>query len=79
MNGFRKVQRNTEQLGSIFDALPSETGGNIHNTADPTEMVIGFIGTSTETEKRIFINRTQLPPTVVYSGYETCTLGYNRS
>jgi Domain of unknown function (DUF4249) len=70
----QKVQRNTEQLGSIFDALPSETGGNIHNTADPTETVIGFIGTTTETEKRIFINRTDIPPTVVYSGYESCTL-----
>ena len=70
----QKVQRNTEQLGSIFDALPSETGGNIHNTADPTETVIGFIGTSTETEKRLFINRTQIPPTIVYSGYESCSL-----
>jgi Domain of unknown function (DUF4249) len=71
----QKLQRNTEQLGSIFDALPTETGGNIHNTADPTEQVIGFIGTSTETEKRIFISRTQIqPPTVVYSGYESCEL-----
>jgi Domain of unknown function (DUF4249) len=69
----QKVQRNTEALGSIFDALPSETGGNIHNTADPTELVIGFIGTTTETEKRLFINRTQIPPTVVYTGYEDCT------
>ena len=70
----QKVQRNTEALGSIFDALPSETGGNIHNTSDPTELVIGFIGTSTETEKRIFINRGQIPPTIVYSGYEACRL-----
>jgi hypothetical protein len=71
----QKVQRNTEQLGSIFDALPSETGGNIHNTADPRETVIGFIGTSTETEKRIFINRTQIqPPMLVFSGYESCSL-----
>lgn len=69
----QKVQRNTEALGSIFDALPSETGGNIHNTADSTELVIGFIGTSTETEKRLFINRTQIPPTIVYTGYEDCT------
>jgi hypothetical protein len=71
----QKVQRNTEQLGSIFDALPTETSGNIHNTADPTEKVIGFIGTTTETEKRIFINRIQIqPPMVVYSGYESCKL-----
>ncbi len=71
----QKVQRNTEQLGSIFDALPSETGGNIHNTTDPAETVIGFIGTSTETEKRIFINREQIqPPMLVFSGYESCQL-----
>jgi hypothetical protein len=70
----QKVQRNTEQLGSIFDAQPSETGGNIHNTADPTEVVIGFIGTSTETEKRLFINKIQLPPVIVYTGDDNCKL-----
>ncbi len=70
----QKVQRNTEQLGSIFDAQPSETGGNIHNTADPTETVIGFIGTTTATEKRLFIDKTQLPPVIVYTGDENCKL-----
>jgi hypothetical protein len=69
-----KVKRNTEQLGSIFDAQPSETGGNIHCTTDPTETVIGFVGTTSETEKRMFIDRLDIPPTVVYSGYETCLL-----
>ncbi|HSZ32799.1 MAG TPA: DUF4249 domain-containing protein [Puia sp.] len=70
----QKIQRNTEQLGSIFDAQPSETGGNIHCTTDPTEMVIGFIGTTTETEQRIFIRRSQLPFARIYTGYESCTL-----
>lgn len=70
----QKIQRNTEQLGSIFDAQPSETGGNIHCTSDPTEMVIGFIGTTTETEKRIFIRRSQLPSVTMYTGYESCTI-----
>jgi hypothetical protein len=70
----QKIQRNTEQLGYIFDAQPSETGGNIHSTSDPTEMVIGFIGTTTETEKRIFIKRSQLPSVTMYTGYETCLI-----
>jgi Domain of unknown function (DUF4249) len=70
----QKIQRNTEQLGSIFDAQPSETGGNIHCTSDPTQMVIGFIGTTTETEKRIFIKRSQLPAVTMYTGYETCLI-----
>jgi Domain of unknown function (DUF4249) len=73
-NWAQQLQRNTEQLGSIFDAQPSETGGNIHNTADPSEVVIGFIGTSSETEKRIFINKIQLPNTIVYTGDESCKL-----
>jgi Domain of unknown function (DUF4249) len=70
----QKIQRNTEQLGSIFDAQPSETGGNIHCTSDPTEMVIGFIGTTAETEKRIFIRRSQLPSVTMFTGYETCLI-----
>jgi hypothetical protein len=68
----QKVKRNTEQLGTIFDAQPSETGGNIHCTTDPSENVIGFIGTTTQTEKRIFIDRLQLPPVNIFTGYEYC-------
>jgi Domain of unknown function (DUF4249) len=70
----QKIQRNTEQLGSIFDAQPSETGGNIHCTTNPTEPVIGFIGTTTETEKRIFIRRSQLPSVTIFTGYESCLI-----
>jgi Domain of unknown function (DUF4249) len=67
-----KVQKNTERVGSIFDSQPSETGGNIVCTTNPAEMVIGFIGCSSETEKRIFIDRTQIPPVKVFTGYEAC-------
>ncbi len=70
----QKIQRNTEQLGSIFDAQPSETGGNIHCTTNPTELVIGFIGATTETEQRIFIRRSQLPFAKIYTGNENCIL-----
>jgi hypothetical protein len=67
-----KVKKNTEQLGTIFDAQPSTTGGNITCTTDPTESVVGFIGCTSETEKRIFIDRSEIPPTPVFSGYEYC-------
>ena len=66
------LKKNTEELGSIFDPQPSETGGNIHNISDPSERVIGFIGCSTETEKRIFITRDELPQVQVINGYESC-------
>ena len=70
----QKLQKNTEQLGSIFDAQPSETGGNLHCTTDATEQVIGFIGCSSQTKKRIFINRYELPDVYVTTGYEICSV-----
>ncbi|MGZ3873520.1 MAG: DUF4249 domain-containing protein [Mucilaginibacter sp.] len=55
------LKKNTEQLGSIFDAEPSQLMGNIHNTANPAEPVIGYITVSTVQSKRIFIEKNQLP------------------
>jgi hypothetical protein len=69
-----KLKKNTEELGSIFDAQPSQTGGNIVCTTDPTETVVGFVGCTSETDKRIFIDRSQIPPVDIYTGYELCSL-----
>ena len=69
-----KLKKNTEQLGSIFDPQPSGTGGNVHCTTDPGETVVGFIGCTSQTEKRIYIDRSQLPTVTVFSGYEICSL-----
>ena len=55
------LKKNTEQLGSIFDALPSTIAGNIHNPNDPTEPVIGYVSVATVQKKRIYITRGQLP------------------
>jgi hypothetical protein len=77
-----KVQRNTEELGSIFDAQPSQTGGNLHCLTNPSEVVIGYIGTTSETDFRIFIDRSQLPPVLVFNSYAACeqdTIQYDRS
>jgi Domain of unknown function (DUF4249) len=70
----QKVQKNTEQLGTIFDAQPSETGGNFHCVTDPTETIVGFVGCTTETEKRIFIDAGEIPFARLPTGYESCTI-----
>ena len=55
------LKRNTETMGTLFDPLPSQLTGNIANLSDPTEIVIGYIGAYSVEEKRLFINKAELP------------------
>jgi uncharacterized protein DUF4249 len=63
-NFWQNLQKNTENIGSIFDVLPSEVQGNLHCLSNPGEMVIGYLSAGNVTSKRIFISKSQLP-----SGY----------
>jgi hypothetical protein len=64
-NFWTNLKKNTEQLGSIFDAQPSNINGNIHNVANSSEPVIGYISACTSQSKRVFITNAQLPQTFV--------------
>ncbi len=55
------LRKNTESIGTIFDAQPSEIRGNITCVSDPAEPVIGYVTASSVEEKRIFINSSQVP------------------
>lgn len=57
---YEMMKKNTESLGSIFDAQPSEIRGNIRCTSNPGEPVIGYVSASDVEEKRIFITWSQL-------------------
>ncbi|WP_170172565.1 DUF4249 domain-containing protein [Hymenobacter rigui] len=68
------VKKNTENIGTLFDPLPSQIQGNVHCLSDAQEPVLGFVGASTVVERRIFIDRIDLPndwPTNL-DGYENC-------
>lgn len=54
------IQKNTEDLGTLFDLQPSQLNGNIHSLSDATEPVVGFVTANTVSENRIFIDKTQL-------------------
>lgn len=56
----QKMKKNTEQLGTLFDAQPSQLSGNIHCLSDPAEKPIGYIEVSQEQTQRIFIYKNQV-------------------
>jgi len=55
------MQKNSESLGSIFDAQPTQLKGNIHCLNTPAEQVIGYISAGTLQQERIYIDYTQIP------------------
>jgi hypothetical protein len=59
---WQNLQKNTQQLGSIFDAQPSQINGNIHSTSNADEPVIGYVSVGNYTTKRFFIDQHNLPP-----------------
>src|SRR5437588_711012 len=53
---WQNLKKNTEQLGSIFDAQPSTLQGNVHCISNPAEPVIGFISVSSVKAKRLYVD-----------------------
>jgi hypothetical protein len=70
------LKKNTEQLGSIFDALPSQINGNIHSVTNPAEPVIGYVSIGSTSNQRIFITKKQLPDWVTIPFHTDCQLAY---
>jgi len=73
-NFWTLMKTNTEQLGSIFDAQPTLLKGNIHNVADATEPVIGYISVGAIQSKRIFISKANLSVNWHVFDPQTCVL-----
>ncbi len=72
-NFWVSLKKNTEQLGSIFDAQPSQLQGNIHCITTPSEPVIGYVSICTVSSKRGFISNAGLPNWVADYPY-TCSV-----
>jgi hypothetical protein len=74
-NFWQNLKKNTEQLGSIFDAQPSTINGNIHNIDNSAEPVFGYISAGTVQQKRIFVFNNNLPSSwgSDQSFYQKCT------
>ena len=60
-NYWQQLQKTNENLGGLFDPLPSQVAGNIHNSVDPSDVVLGYFSAAGMQEKRIFISYAELP------------------
>lgn len=60
-NYWQQLQTKSQNLGSLFDVLPTQIIGNVHSDSDPAEIVLGYFSGSTVTSKRIFIDTLDLP------------------
>ena len=54
------MKKNSENLGDIFGTMPVELRGNIQNVNNTRESVIGLVEAGTITEKRVFIDQSDL-------------------
>jgi len=50
-----KVQNIAEEVGTLYDVIPSSIAGNMYCTDDSTEIVLGYFSVSSVTSKRTFI------------------------
>jgi hypothetical protein len=65
------VQKTTEGLGGLFDPMPNEVTGNIHNARNSSERVLGYFSGGEVQRKRLFINSDDVPSDL-FSWPEPC-------
>lgn len=71
---YQNLKQVTEDLGTLFDPIPSEIIGNIRNVNDPDEAVIGLFSADGYSEKRVFVRRNELPAIVISDIFSNCDL-----
>jgi len=74
---YQNLQKNTEQLGSIFDAQPSQINGNFHCVTNPSQPVIGYVSIGAVTTQRIFVSNDVLPQWQTTPVPQGCVLAFD--
>ena len=70
------LRKNTEAVGGVNDPLPVQLTGNVHRLDNATEPVLGFVSAHTVQQKRMFIDRQDLPANWTFvTSYDRCNEG----
>jgi hypothetical protein len=56
-NYLERLRSQTDNAGGFFESQPASSTGNIYNTEDPEEKVLGYFFASQAREDRIFVNQ----------------------
>jgi hypothetical protein len=69
---WQQLRKNANQLGTIFDPLPSQVTGNMHDLSHPERPVLGLFSVASPSRKRIFIRNQQVAPWAIPGQSKTC-------
>lgn len=75
---FQSLKTSSEPSSSLFNPLPSQAQGNIHNSKDASETVLGYVGIADVNRKRIFIKNSQVLPWLYNPSCPVFTKNYLR-
>jgi hypothetical protein len=67
---WQKVDGLINKSGSMFDTPPAPIHGNVYNTQDPSEQVLGYFGASNTAVSRISTIRNDIPFPILYYCYD---------
>lgn len=73
-DNLKKIFEINQTTGSLFDPIPNEIFGNVNNVADEDEPVLGYFGVAGVAQKRLFINREDVPMNFGASRGPSCEL-----
>ena len=73
----KQLQVSTESLGGLFDPLPSQVYGNMHNTQDNSVPVLGYFSAGSTQKFRKFYDHDELPTSMrLRPPVGACQAGY---
>ena len=69
---WNQLKKTTENLGGLFDPLPSKVIGNLRSKNDSKEPVLGYFSGGSSAEQRIFIGADDLPDDIWQYPNQSC-------
>jgi hypothetical protein len=73
-NYWLQLQKTNENLGGLFDPLPSQVTGNIHPVTQEARAALGYFSGGGVEERRIYINFRDLPDDILFVKRQFCPI-----